>query len=104
MYKYFEGVGSVSSNVRGSTFRRSFPSQPTKQTSWLASLLLSVLANKKVPAKAFRSIIESQLFVQPVQDLQILAFELEVSLQVALDARGSFAFWQYRVPVVDAPR
>lgn len=67
-------------------------------------LLLSVLSNKKIPAEVLRIIVESDLSIQSVQGLEILGFKLEVSLQVAFDARGCFAFWQYGVPIVDAPR
>lgn len=65
--------------------------------------LLSVLANKEFPAEALRRIIESELFVQAIQSPEILRFELEVTLQVAFDSRGCFAFRQYGVPIVDAP-
>lgn len=67
-------------------------------------LLLSVLSNKEIPAESLRRIVESELSVQPVQGLEILGFKLEVSLQVAFDTRGRFAFWQYGVPIVDAQR
>lgn len=80
-------------------------SKPVHRINSSAGLVsfLSVLANKEVPAEALRGIIESELFVQIVQSLEILRFELEVTLQVAFDAGGGFAFRQYGVPIVDAP-
>ena len=58
-------------------------------------LLLAIEVLVEVPAKVARGIVEAHLLVEPVNLLDILGLELEVTFQILLDAVLSLGLGNY---------